>query len=353
MVDVEEWSWHNGGATEERDDVQSPEAAFWTTSGGRAAFDWLKPRLDGVLLGPTGAGKTALVAALQRACEAATPALGLELVPGLTLANLTGTGPSAAPVTYDFQLRFRGGAFPESPESPTNFSVLLRDLPGRSFFDSSIDWDHPDGATAEGLAETASAAWWILLVDSFAPRPELWQFRLPQLIAHSVYRDPSATVRVAGASLRHQSQTPSLALKRRLVQQRVLVLLNKVDLLAEHALAELRSLPRSTLDPRLRALETLDGPSLAARLDPVRTAQDLLGGGLGQLRAALAEEAQLAVGWLCATGFPPTRPDEAIGTGRFGVREAMTFLATGRCLPPIHPVTSLVDLNPAPWSRRS
>lgn len=331
----------------------------------------LEPRNDGVLLGPAGAGKTSLLASLARACEAVTVDLELDLVPGGALARLIGglarglAGETPLPstaeaATYDLQLKLEGQAFAPLPAGERQFEITVQDTPGLAVFDAVRDWGAAPGGVAQILDEACSANWLVLCVDATNPQPCLWQAAVPQLVARLASKTNRLIRRGSANRTNRAGDYPEfVAQERKLPQQRVLVLLTKIDRVCTEALRLLEGSPTVRQDRRLRELSHLGGEGLARRLDPLRMVDDALGGGaLRALQAALPQGGQIAVGMSSALGFPPAAADDVARVRRlpeptgpllswrpFGLREALTFLATGQCLYPITAVQTVSGLT--------
>lgn len=351
MVDSRVWEQEH--ARGEGEDPRQPTgfgvSPAWVN---RAAASWLDPMAEGVLLGPEDAGKTSLLAALQAACKDPSPGPLLSLVPGARLAHLTSTGisgPDRETNPYSFQLHAHG---PDGAVREPGYAITVVDTPGRVLFDPQADWAAEGSPPAELLSGLRDTTWLLLAVDSMTYQPGLWSRRLPQLVAYLARERPGKRVLLPGPAAKSHPHSfhPPMMPELRLPHERALVLLTKFDLYAASCLADLRRAPRHELDLRARGLaEEGTAKELALAIDPVQTAQQLLGGGLGVLRSALAPEAQLAVVPASATGFR----DEFGRTQPFGLRQALAFLATGERARPLALVRSLNDLNPARWNGRS
>lgn len=337
----------------------------------------LEPRNDCVLLGPAGCGKTSLLASLARACEVATADLELRLVPLGSLPGLIGdfardlVGEAVLPhttnaATHKLQLELRGQILAPHPgHHGIELEITIQDTPGSMLFEAVRDWASTTGTVAEILDEACSASWLVLCVDAVNPHPALWQAAVPQLVARLAAATRRLVPRGSSEQVAGVGDYPALmAQERKLPQQRVLVLLTKIDQVCAAALASLRSSREVNRDRRLRELADLGGEGLARRLDPFPMVQSALGGGaLGMLRAALPRGAQIAVGITSALGFPPAQeggvlnsaararslpgPEDPLRAWQpFGLRETLIFLATGQCLHPVTPIDAVSALTP-------
>ena len=318
-----------------------------------AASAWFRPQNDGILLGPPSAGKTSFLAALQAACERVVDGRELLMVPGCEKA-LPGI-PTLESRTYGFQLHSR--TLPgrgKAAEGEGSYSIRFRDTPGSLLSDLASNSASTSGAAADFLADSRSASWLVLVVDSVNPQLELWRECLAPLVGRLAQERTDAAVQVAGSA--HKILSPGEPVfvepERRLAVQRVLVVINKIDLFGTAAMADLRQSPDLFIDPRLRAFAELTPEELVLRLDPIQTAQELLGGGLGLLRSALAPNAKLAVALVSCVGFQRIAKQEGRRLQVFGVREALDYLAVGHIARPITPIHTLVDLNPNRWEGR-
>lgn len=323
-----------------------------------------------VFIGPSNSGKTCLLFAIMRACVqpnegetiqllftpkgTETPELLKEFT-GNILYNQEIKGSREAR-DYKFSIQtigtFIDGGQPISTVSP----MVVTDGPGGALFPGSIN---PNGDLAR-LAKSPQAAitdspWkrWmvrqlqvaqtiVICVDANDPLSENFALNLPSLIAESAVETPlcpQATwfqkwfSRWNGQN--HQSQPPMIPLLR---ADRVLLLLTKVDLLTN----QFERQGNNSL--------TSMKPQLAAALDPVELARELLGvHTLNRIHQALKPGAEFAVGVCSSYGFHPLTgqplADErgiisVLGSQTrqeilnkfltpFGVRDALVFVTTG------------------------
>jgi hypothetical protein len=284
-----------------------------------------EPRNDCLFLGPSGAGKTALLSSLGQACAMAG-SQGLALLPHEDLAALTGEAeayrhgagnwkPTGATTTYGFQLR--AGA--------DEFFLNVQDGPGGLLFPfSPARWD----ALPEPEKSAYDAACLVLCIDSTDPRPDLWRTSLPQLLARFAKPSGSLIPRLTAPPPARGADFPHLLTPSwQLPYHRVLVSLTRIDAIVQEALqgytAGYRQ-ARGRMPPPPSATE------LALQIDSFRLLDDQVGAILGQVHAA-APTADLAVGLTSAWGLPGSGG----GWSPFGVREALLFLATGECREPV------------------
>ncbi len=323
---------HEGTPGDETWDEQ--RRAFFSSRGtarpspdllGRVSRLVAEPRNDCLLLGPSGAGKTALLSSFGQACAVAG-STELALSPHEDLGALAGEAesfrhgagnwqPTGETTTYGFQLR--AGA--------EEFFLKVQDGPGGLLFPfSPARWD----ALPETEKHAYAAACLVLCVDATDPRPDLWRTSLPPLLARFAIPSDSLLPRLTAPPPTRSADFPRLlAPGRQLPYQRVLVVLTQVDRLVQEALRHYKAgyrLARGRVPPPPSATE------LALQIDPFRLLDQHVGSILGQLHAA-APMADLAVTLSSAWGL--TGPDG--GWSPFGVREALLFLATGECREPV------------------
>lgn len=286
-----------------------------------------EPRNDTLLLGPPGAGKTALLSSLSQACAVAG-STELALQQYEDLADLIseaeayrhGAGdwqPTRATTSYAFQLR-RAGA--------KDVFLKVQDGPGGLLFPFSAGrWD----TLPETEKHAYDAASLVLCIDTTNSRPDLWRTSLPPLLARLATPSGAPIPRLTAPPPARGADFPRLETPgRQLPYQRVLVALTQVDVLVQEALRAYTSgyrQARGRIPPPPTAIE------LALQIDPVRLLEELVGTILGQLRAALAPTADLAVSLTSAWGLRESSGDWS----PFGVREALLFLAHGECREPV------------------
>jgi hypothetical protein len=295
---------------------------------------WLGPTADAVLVGPSGAGKTSLLTALPAACSH-VDGLEIQLIPGPIFGKLLGGKPvpTLESQVYDFQVHFRNWSTP-STHFDQSFQVAISDPKGGDLKPSA------DLRSILSLARTAS--WLILVADSGDPQPHFWRRLIPEMIAVLAAQRTDRTVQLARASAEPPTsgKPAAVALERRLPQQRILVLLSKIDLAIAATMANLGQ----EKDLALRTMVGASQEDFARCIEVVPTIEHLFGEALGLLRAGLPREASLAIGLTSSEGL-------AAGAGSwrqrrpFGIREALIFLATGRCQWPVVSIDSFKDLE--------
>lgn len=293
-----------------------------------------EPRNDTLLLGPPGAGKTALLSSLSQAC-AVTGSTELALLSYEDLSALSGKAeayrhgvgawqPTEATTLYELQLL--AGA--------EKVFLKVQDGPGGFLFPfSPARWD----ALPETEKHAYDAATLVLCIDATNPRPDLWRFSLPQILSRLALPSGTLIPRLTAPPPARGADFPRLLTPgRQLPYQRVLVALTQVDVLVREALRLYTDGYRQT---RGRMPPPPTATELVLQIDPFLLLDELLGAILGQLHAAMAPTADLAVGLTSAWGLAGSGHDWT----PFGVREALLFLATGECREPV------VRYDPASW----
>lgn len=294
---------------------------------GRSVRLAAEPRNDCLLLGPAGAGKTALLSSFAQACWTGG---GGELGP-LPLDPLDKLAGAAA------EFRRGTGSWPETSET-TSYPLQLRtpagtcflrvqDEPGRQLFPFSA-------AYWEGLSieqrDSYAAKCLVLCVDVADPRPDLWGGSLPPLLARLATPAGPLIPRLSAAVPPRRIDFPRLLTPLRQPPfERVLVALTRADLIVDEALGVFAAGRRAA---RGRMPAKLSRHELALRIDVLRLLEDLLGAVMGELRAALPT-ARIAVALTSAWGLEPAGEPWL----PFGVSEALLFLASesGNCRPPV------------------
>lgn len=292
---------------------------------GQVARLVAEPRNDCLFLGPSGAGKTALLSSFGQACAVAG-STELALLPHEDLAALAGEAeayrhgagswqPTGETTTYSFQLR--AGA--------EDFFLKVQDGPGGLLFPfSPAYWD----ALPEVEKHAYDAACLVLCIDVTNPRPDLWSTSLPPLLARFAIPSGSLIPRLTAPPPARGADFPRLLTPgRQLPYQRVLVVLTQIDSLVQEAL---RAYTAGYRQARGRMLPPPSATELALQIDPFRLLDERVGAILGQLHAA-APTADLAVTLSSAWGLAGSSG----GWFPFGVREALLFLATGECREPV------------------
>lgn len=284
-----------------------------------------EPRNDCLILGPSGAGKTALLSSLGQACAVAG-STELALLPHEDLAALAGEAeayrhgvrdwqPTGETTTYAFQLR--AGA--------KDFFLKVQDGPGELLFPfSPAYWD----ALPETEKHAYDAACLVLCIDATNPRPDLWRTSLPPLLARFAIPSGSLIPRLTSPPPARGADFPRLLTPgRQLPYQRVLIVLTQIDSLVQEAL---RHYTAGYRQARGRMPPPPSATELALQIDPFRLLDERVGAILGQLHAA-APTADLAVTLSSAWGLTGSGG----GWSPFGVREALLFLTTGECCEPV------------------
>lgn len=300
------------------------------------------------LIGPPGAGKTSLVAAFDAACFGKSDGDGELSISWLREGGQAdrvqqtgqrwighGVEPSSTrePTAYSFELMLGRPARWLRTATPVIRQLRCKEEPGQSLFATAPFPMNEDGdAAGRRLAELANASSLILAVDATRPCAATLEATLPGLLDRISSSRPGERGWAGAAgwmpAVLRGSAPPSIR-RTRLAARRLLVLLTKIDLLAE-PLARRRGASASIEEA-------------ARTLDPVALAFQVLGPRcMRRLFHSLGRDAELAIGVSSACGFSP---DGAEGFPRwsqgrsaherirawepFGVREALRFLATG------------------------
>lgn len=305
----------------------------------------LPPRLDVVVLGPPGSGKTAFVAAAalghaDRPGSPVTRCLARGDGNRLLLETLRKLGageeltePTKAPRTVNLGVELTG--------STGSLDLLLHDFPGAitcpEAREAGLDprW-HEKAQRATGL---------LVFLDCLTPRSFLLQLALRRIQEDLMQpveirrRSPLLGGRVDGPPA-----TPLL----RLPFQRVLLVVSRVDRLYQELLEGGRPVPGKP--PGAPGIRT--AADLARRIDPRAQALSLLGrSSLSLLLSSLPPGGRMAAVAVSAGGF--TRPDghpfldrngrptTAAGDAWHprGVRQALDFLVAGATAGPVVPLT--------------
>ncbi len=325
-----------------------------------------------VLIGPSNAGKTCTLVALNAACyvdprggDYTMSVLGDPTVdPDNRLARLAvewvgrDDPPTVTEVahTYKVEISTRIDARLFRPAQLVVTALRCSDGPGGTLFPSRKDLDGVQRVSPEAieraLADARHATTIMLLLDAAAPAVDLVEMHLPRLldrIAESLPGDELPKQGAAGLLQRlGLGRGRPRARHMRLRASRFLLLLTKIDELAFVASRELarRSITASPL-------------AVANAIDPLALALDRVGERtLRRIRRAIGVNADLAVGLASATGF--CRRDGASflewGRGRssderlrtwtpYGIHEALLFITTGRCVGPIQRIDSETELQ--------
>jgi hypothetical protein len=313
------------------------------------------------MVGPTGAGKTCLLAAFDAACFAdAKHEEGIEgslaiswhreggRVDALQHAAhrwiALGEGaPSTHEVSsYSFELAVGRPRRWLVGSAPMVRQLRCYEAPGSLLFPDDPKGEAPDELVRRQIAELTTASALILVVDATRPCASAIESSLPGLLDRVASSRPAEVPHLARFA---RSADRSSRRRKRLAARRLLVLLNKVDVLAEHYVR--------LADRNAGAGEILSAVDAASALDPLPLAMEVIGARcIRRLHRALSRDAELAIGVTSASGFSPdgaeplaqwsrgrTEDERMRAWAPFGVREALRFLSTGRLGPSLHRVT--------------
>jgi hypothetical protein len=319
-------------------------------------------------MGPSQAGKTVLLVALDQACSSpADDRFTLELVGGDGTDDLAAWGIRTI-MEGDQRVRptDRLGeytAWVTATEEKTFWrparqhvaQLVFRDGPGGALFPARHDEGVPQLAIWESelLRNAREAETLVLCVDATDPRPDLVSRYMRKIIAELADDYPPEQDLPLGyrmlRKLRLGTEAPPLRDERRIKAKRFLLLLTKVD--------QLLARPLDWDEDEDSKVEPPRPADLAAHLSPVETACELLDeSNLLRILNALKPTSQLAVGLTSAWGFNPYsgRPfmedDEPVGPSAqdraqrllnwrpFGVREALLFITAGVTQGPVERV---------------
>lgn len=309
-----------------------------------------------VMLGPAGSGKTTLLTAIKRACDQpADDELNLEFIPGKEtaekirdaiqniVARKEGHAATLNVGNYPFEVHVSAKA-PNfwTPPLEEELHVIMSDGGGGFLLPhgESYGKDEYRREFRKQLVDTAlDATSMILCVDVTKPGSEILEKELaisfadvsrPKKVLSTVHWTAKAWSRIRRKPLPH----PRERWKSSLNVDRFLLLLTQVDKLCHQ-------LPKS-VDRTVR---------FAEMIDPVEQARELLGVPiLKTIQNSLKPGACFAVGVISAMGFHPRTGDpfaDIDGTPinlfaesgedvlrrwtPFGIRDAIYFLATGKC----------------------
>lgn len=331
-----------------------PEAATKSTIGA-AHVPEHEPRTDQtcVMLGPSKSGKTTLLTAIKRACDQpADDALNLEFIPReetatkikIAVENIVERkkGHAATPDVKNYPFEIHVSAKQPSFWSPpleADLHVVMSDGGGEFLLPTDV-LTEDQKVFRQQLIETAlGAASMILCVDVSMPSTTTLEKELAISFAKISRPTPIPStihwsVKLSAWIRRRPVPKPRERLKECLNVDRFLLLLTQVDKLCHQ-------LP-SSIERTIR---------FAEMLDPVEQARELLGVPiLKTIRSALKPSTSFAVGVISAMGFHPITGDPFADvdgtplnldseTGEdilrrwtpFGIRDAIYFLATGKC----------------------
>lgn len=315
-----------------------------------------------VLVGPTGAGKTSLLASLDAACFD-------EGARGERLAIFWNRQSDAADLLQRAARQWIGfGDSPSSTATSTAYSVeltssrrpsLLRrsamkvtqlrfvEEPGQHLFPASSDAKEHEAPTLtlRQQVELAGATTLVLVVDASRQCGATVEATLPSLLDRLASSRPGERLgrRPGGGILSRVGLFSGRAAPRRnrLGVKRLLLLLNKVDVIANAEASAQRA-----------AGEAVSALAVARALDPIGLALEVVGARcLRRLRRSVGADADFAIGVVSASGFyresgeafsasNVRSPDERLQAwAPFGVGDALRFVALGRCGPTIQPIT--------------
>jgi hypothetical protein len=323
-----------------------------------------------IMIGPSGAGKTCILAALDPACYASpvddSRQLGLRY--DFTFERQSplsryavdwvadGQPPPATENCYDFMLKFTQSVRKlfRSPQLAVT-TIHCTDSPGGVLFPTRADLDvsRVDVQTRERLlAQAALATSIVLVIDSTAPACDLIELHLRSILDRIV-SSPSREELPQPLRIRILDgiwpQRRSRADRRIfLPTSRFLILLTKIDRLALKLSQQLKK-------------QGVDASPLAVAnaIDPVALACELIGErNLRRIWAVMRRQARLAVGISSVTGFVRDEEGQTFldwCDGRdaeerldawtsFGVYEALRFITTGQCGGPVQQVHAEADL---------
>jgi len=322
------------------------------------------------MLGPSKAGKTCALAAFEAACyvDAQDPTCTLGVTSdrdgdnddplGRFMVRWIGRDQPLPNTDHkrDYRVqvttRVAGGMF--RPERVHATWLHCGDGRGEDIFtigDEASDTQSKEGE-ARMLADARNATTLVLAVDSTAPALELiethLQRRLDQIAEATSGEEPAHPI---GYRLLRRlglgATVPPPPWRRRLRAARFLLLLTKIDVLAEKAWQQLRRNGSRTTPFQI-----------ARSIDSIGLAMELLGERpLRRIRRAMGIDAKLAIGVASATGFH--RGGETFlswSRGKdhdhrlrewspYGIREALRFITTGACEGPVQLVGGESDLS--------
>jgi hypothetical protein len=318
-----------------------------------------------VFVGPAGAGKTCVLATMDAVCyaDAGAPTPGLSIMGDgdakdvkrllqdrmSWIARAAAPPPTLAETVYSLELTAPSGGGLLGRSHREVAYLRCMDTPGEQYF-PLLD-DSRGGACDSSISrgqvhQLAEADALVLVIDATQPCLATIEANLPRLL----YRMATS---ISGEAPRqsHRSRILSrLGLLRahavprrtRLSVQRVLLLLTKIDVLAA---AMAREIARSGV--------IVSAVDVAWAIDPLGLAMELVGERtLRRLCRSIGADADFAVGMCSTSGFcgdsgrafsgwsPGRSPDERERAWTpFGVREALLYIALGRCERTVQRVT--------------
>jgi hypothetical protein len=290
------------------------------------------------IIGPSNAGKTTFLVALQQAClqsgedefdldfladnEQTLQLLRLAsdlLFDGLPMAS------SSEVVTYAFRVQVKDRRCSD-PEF--DCSMCVTDGPGGHLLPQERGARGRDSSEWDSLIAAARGAHSLVLcVDASAPQLAALYCGLPELI----------TAMKQG--------------ERRLPHRRVLLLLTKIDLIIDAFVHSARGSQQDRMRPGRVDAGYQESATIARMLSPLGQAEALLGKIVEMIRAGVRSDAVFAVGACSALGLQalqtasrrkrgglPSVAERLATWSPFGVREALLFLAAGDIRHPIERV---------------
>jgi len=317
-----------------------------------------------VLMGPSNAGKTTLLQALDQACSCPPDGddrFRLEFIGGEGTSVLAEIGVrtvmeedhnilnTSQNKEYEASITATREKSFWRPERQYVAHLRILDGPGGALFPTKLDEERFAQYLApweEGLIRDALVSETLVLcVDATDAKPDLVTRYMRNILAKlgQPYRreleEPLGYRVLKKLHLAREAERPGL--ERRIVARRFLLLFTKVDQLVSRE-PDWPEKPDEGYEPPKPA-------HLAARLSPVQMACELLDeSNLLRIRNALRPDADFAVGLTSAWGFHPLtgmpfmEADNAVGLSTqprsqrllnwrpFGVREALLFITAGQ-----------------------
>lgn len=360
-----------GSGGEERVEAESPASGPATVSASESG----QPDGNCVLIGPSLAGKTTVLQALDQACSCPSDPndrFRLEYIGGEMTKDheeLTQLGPrTVTEVGHKIMNTERNKHYEAwitateertfwRPERQHIAHLKILDGPGGALFPTEItekDFSkHMAGFESELIKVGQFAGTLVFCVDAKDPRLALLTRFMSRILANlgrPYQRRPEAPLGYRLLrKLRLAREVPPPAMGRRIEASRVLLLLTKIDqLVSDKPHWSQKAVPGYS--PPTPAL-------VAAGLSPLDVACELLGEAtLLRILNTLKPEAQFAVGLTSAWGFNPfngkpfVKDDNPISISTkdpsrnllnwrpFGIREALLFITTGEARRPMERV---------------
>jgi hypothetical protein len=316
-----------------------------------------------IVIGPPGAGKTCLLAALEPACY--TGPLDedgqLNLCHGFSVDGQSVLSRYAADwIARDEQPPSTPSCLTYTLEVATQrrrlglrgaqrvTTIQCTDSPGNVLF-PELDDPLDEAERNRLLMQAKKATSIILMVDATSSSAELIERQLRPILDHITSPADDENPPGLWRRLLHRLSPRTQAGRRfPLATSRFLILLTQIDKLA-HTLAQQLGAQDVDISPL----------AVAKAIDPVALASELIGeSNLRRIGSVMGHRARLAVGVSSARGFLRDSGGQTFAewsTGRaaqerlgawnsFGVYEALRFIATGRCGGPIKRVHDLNEL---------